>query len=97
MERDIIVDDMERETYWVHATLDDRQADNQSVVVEIEGNIAKQSIYVLIYPESSNSYVTQKVVESCSLVKKKHDKSWLVQLTTGIKRKVSELVVKFSI
>jgi hypothetical protein len=32
------------------------------------------------------------VVEACSLQKKKHTKMWLVQLATGTKRKVVEVV-----
>ena len=44
---------------------------------EVEGKVAKKSIYVLIDPRSSHSYVTSKVVESCSLRKMGHDKSWM--------------------
>jgi hypothetical protein len=32
------------------------------------------------------------VVEGCSLQRKKHAKAWLVQLATGTKRKVVEVV-----
>ena len=59
--------------------------------MEIEGKIAKQSIYVLIDPGSTNSYITPKIVESCSFRKMKDDDPWIVQLATSTKRRVSEL------
>jgi hypothetical protein len=37
------------------------------------------------------------VVESFHLSRSKHEKSWLVQLATGTKRKVIELVKSYSV
>ena len=51
--------------------------------------------FVLIDPGSTHSYITPRLVEMCSLKKSKHRKSWLVQLATRTKRKVSEVVEKF--
>ena len=48
----------------------------------------------MINPRSTHSYVSPKLVEGYSLRKVKHNKSWLVQLATGTKRKVSEVVVE---
>ena len=61
-------------------------------MVEVAGNIAEQSNYVLIDPGSTHSYITPRVVNICGFKKLKHTKSWLVQLTTRTKRKVSEMV-----
>ena len=58
-------------------------------MVEVEGNIAKKSISILIDPESTHIYMTPKIVEICAFKKSKHSKSWSVQLATRIKRKVS--------
>ena len=63
-------------------------------MVEVVGNIFKQSISILIEPSSTHSYITPKVVEICAFNKVKHSKSWLVQLATGTKTKVSEVVEK---
>ena len=52
---------------------------------------------MLIDPRSTHSYVSPKVVESCSLGKVKHNKSWLVQLATRTKLKVSEVAMEFPI
>jgi hypothetical protein len=37
------------------------------------------------------------VVESLRLTRSKHEKSWLVQLATGTKRKVTKLVKSYSV
>lgn len=87
-----IVEDMARATSKIYAALEDQQANHQSTMIKVEGKIAKQSISILIDPGSTHSYVTPKIVENCRLIKKKHDRSWLVQLVTGTKRKVCELV-----
>src|SRR5713101_8207314 len=42
-----------------------------------------------------HSYITPRVVVICAFKKVKHRKSWLVQLTTGTKRKVSEVVERY--
>ena len=61
-------------------------------MVRVEGKIAKQSIFILIDPGSTHSYVTLIIVKSYGLKRNKHAKSWLVQLATITKRKVSEVV-----
>ena len=61
-------------------------------MVEVEGNIAKQSISILIDPGSTHSYITPKIVEICAFKKLKHNKQWFVQLATRTKRKFSEVV-----
>jgi hypothetical protein len=54
----IIVEDMARETPRIYAALEDQQADRQSAVIKVEGNISKQSISILIDLGSTHSYVT---------------------------------------
>ena len=79
----------------IYATLEDRQADHQSTVVEIEGKIVDHSVSILIDPGSTHSYITPGIVEVCAFKKLKHSKSWLVQLASGTKRKYSEVEEKF--
>ena len=76
----------------IYAALEDRQEDYQSTVVEVAGNIVEQSISILIEPGSTHSYISPRLVEICAFKKVTHRKSWLVQLATGTKRKVSEVV-----
>ena len=63
-------------------------------MVEVAGNIVEQSVSILIDPGSTHIYITPRVVEICAFKRVKHGKPWLVQLATGTKRRVSELVEK---
>ena len=69
-----------RTVFRIYATLEDRQADHKSSVVEVVGKIVEQFVSVLIHPRSTHSYITPRVVEICSFKKLKHRKSWLVLL-----------------
>jgi hypothetical protein len=61
-------------------------------MIEVEGMIINQNITILIDLGASHSYIDPKMVESLHLTRSKHGKSWLVQLDTGAKRKVNEMV-----
>ena len=61
-------------------------------MVEIEGKILNTSISILIDPSSCQSYLSPQIVDECKIGKVKHVKPWLVQVATGTKRKVSEIV-----
>ena len=61
-------------------------------MIEVEGMIKNQPFTILVDSGASHSYVDPRVVESLHLIRRKHEKSWLVQLATGTKRKVTELV-----
>ena len=63
-------------------------------MVEVAGKNVEQYVSILIDPSSTHSYITPRVVEICPFKKVKHSKSWLVQLSTGTKRKVSDVVEK---
>jgi hypothetical protein len=76
----------------IYAALDNRQADHQASVVEMEGMISNHLVSILIDPGSNLSYVSPQTIEKCKLQQVKHAKSWLVQLATGTKRKVTEVI-----
>ena len=59
--------------------------------------VFEKSIYILIESGSTHSYVFIEVVEYCFLRKVQYNKSWLVQIDTNTKRKVSEVVKELSI
>ena len=61
-------------------------------MIEVEGMINNQTITILIDSGASHSYIDPRMVESLHFPRSKHGKSWLVQLATGAKRKVVELV-----
>jgi hypothetical protein len=72
--------------------LDNNQADHQASIVELEGMIANHPISILIDPSSNLSYVAPQTANKCKLQPIRHVKPWLVQLSTGTKRKVAEAI-----
>jgi hypothetical protein len=91
------VEDMGSRMPRIYAALDNKQAEFQSHMIEVEGMINNRPLVILIDSGASHSYVDPRVVESLHLTKRKHEKSWLVQLATGTKRKVTELVKSCSV
>ena len=87
-----IMGQVERAIPRIYVSLEDRQEDHQSTMVEFSGKIVEQSVSILIDPSSTHSYITPRVVEICAFKKVKHGKYWLVQIATRTKRKVSEVV-----
>ena len=85
---------LENENARPYYNIQEAETDHHPTVVEVAGNIVKQSISILIDPGSTHSYITPIVVDICAFKKVKHRKSWLVQLATGTKRKVSEVLEK---
>ena len=63
-------------------------------MVEIGGMIKSQPISILIDLGAIVSYISPRIMDLCKLVPKHFDKSWLVQLATTTKCKVSSLVKK---
>ena len=61
-------------------------------MVEVQGMIQNFFVSILIDPSASLSYISPSIVEKCNLSLKKFEKSWLVQLATGTKRKVVNYV-----
>jgi hypothetical protein len=90
--KETTVNDVARSVPRIYAVVENRQADHQASVVELEGIITNQPISILIDPGSNLSYISPRVVEACSLQRKKHARAWLVQLATGTKRKVVEVI-----
>ena len=73
---------MGRNVPRIYAALDNKQADHQSHMNEVEGMINNQTIAILIDSGASHSYIDPKMVESLQLPRSRHGKSWLVQLAT---------------
>jgi hypothetical protein len=86
------IEDMGRNVPRIYATLDNKQDEFQSHMIEVEGKINNQTIVILIDSGASHSYIDPKMVERLHLPRSKHGKSWLVQLATRAKRKINEMV-----
>ena len=66
-------------------------------MVNIKRKILNTSVSILIDPGACRSCVAPKIVYLCKLGKVKHDELWLVQLATGTKWKVLDIVKEFEV
>jgi hypothetical protein len=60
----------------IYAALDNKQADHQASVVEVEGMITNHLVSILIDPSSNLSYIAPKDVDKHKLQPHKHAKPW---------------------
>jgi hypothetical protein len=97
IQQDETVEDMGNRILRIYAALDKKQEEFQSHMIEVEGMINNRPLIILIDSRASHSYVDPRVVESLLLSRRKHENSWLVQLATRTKRKVTELVKSYSV
>jgi hypothetical protein len=61
------VNDVARSVPQIYAALDNKQANNQVSVVEMEGMITNHLVSILIDPGSNLSYIAPKAVDKCKL------------------------------
>jgi hypothetical protein len=78
VQQDEIVENMGRNVPRIYASLDNKQAQYQSHMIEVECVINNQTIVILIDSGASHSYIDPKMVESFHLPRSKHGKYWLV-------------------
>ena len=81
----------------IYVALDGQQADHQTTMVKIEGKVSNTSISILIDPGACWSYVSLNIVETFKLNNVKYEKPWLVQLATGMKIKVLEILRDYEV
>jgi hypothetical protein len=86
------INDVARSMPRIYATLDNKQADHQVSVVEMEGMIANHLVSILIELGSNLSYVAPQTIDKCKLQPVRHVNPWLVQVAIGTKRKVAEVI-----
>ena len=90
------IGDLARTMPRINAALENRQADYQTSMMEVEGKLNQTPISILIDPGAIMSYVSPSLVEKCKLPVEKFIKLWLVQLSyIGAKRKVINFVKDF--
>jgi predicted aspartyl protease len=88
LEEATIVKDMGK----IYAALDDRQEKHQFNMNEVEGKVIIQPVSILIDLGASHCYIDPKLVDRLHLDKSKLGKSSLVQLATGTKRRIHDMV-----
>ena len=72
------MEDMGSRMLRIYIALDNKKAEFQSHMIEVEGMINNRPIIILIDSGASHSYVDPRVVESFHLSRSKYEKSWLV-------------------
>ena len=86
------IGDLARTMPRINAALENRQADYQTSMVQVESKINQIPISILIDLVAILSYISPKLVENCKLPIEKFASPWLVQLAIGAKRKVISFV-----
>jgi predicted aspartyl protease len=81
----------------IYETLDDQQIKYQSNMIDVEGKIISQPVAILIDSGESHCYIDPKIVDRLHLEKSELGKSSLVQLATGTKRRIHDMVISCSI
>eukprot|EP00253_Pinus_taeda_P027395 PITA_27395 len=76
----------------IYAVVDNRQANHQASIIEMDGKLCDQVVSILIDPRSNYSYINIELVDKCYLRKEVHVESWLVQLATCTKNIVHHWV-----
>jgi hypothetical protein len=66
------VEDMDSRMPRIYATLDNKQVELQSHMIEVEGMINNHAFTILIDSGASHSYIDPRVVESFHLSRSKH-------------------------
>jgi hypothetical protein len=76
--QDEIVEDMGRSVPRIYASLDNKEVEFQSHMIEVEGMINNHAFTILIDSGYSHRYIDPKVVERLKFPRSKHGKSWPV-------------------
>jgi hypothetical protein len=87
------VEDMVR----IYASLNDQQEEYQSNMIDVEGKIINHPISILIDSSTIHCYIDPNIVDKLHLEKSKLGKASLVQLATGTKRRIHDMVRSCSI
>jgi hypothetical protein len=85
------VEEMGKSVPRIYAALEKKQDEFQSHMIEVEGMINNHVFTIVIVSGAIHSYIDLKVVERMFFQRSKHEKSWLVRLAKGAKRKVVDL------
>jgi hypothetical protein len=62
----------------IYVALENKQAEFQSQIIEVEGMINNRAFTIVIDSRDSHSYIDPKIVERLLFPRHKHEKSWLV-------------------
>ena len=78
VQQDETLEDMGSRVPRIYVALENKQAEFQSHIIEVEGMINSHIFTILIDSGAIHSYIDPRMVESLHLSRTKHEKYWLV-------------------
>jgi hypothetical protein len=78
--------------HWIHAAVNNRQAEHQSTVLETTGTIADQTLSVLIDLGATESFISGAALKRIKVKAVEQDDFSYVEMASGAKQKVGEKV-----
>ena len=73
-----MVGDVGKSIPHIYVALDNKKEDHQASIIEMDGKLCDQFVFILIDPGSNYSFVNLDLVDKCGLNKEMHVESWLV-------------------
>jgi hypothetical protein len=74
--------------HWIHAAVNNRQAEHQSTVLETTGIVTDQTLSILIDPGATESFISSAVLKRIKVKAVEQDEFSFVEMALGAKQKV---------
>jgi hypothetical protein len=74
--------------HWIHAVVNNRQAEHQSTVLETSGTVADQTLSILIDPGATESFISGAALKRIKVKADEQDEFSFIERASGAKQKV---------
>ena len=88
LQEEMIVGDLARTMHKINTALENRQADYQTFIVEVEGKLNQTPISILIDPGDRLSYISPNLVEKNQFINRKFCKVMVSSTSYWSKKKI---------
>jgi hypothetical protein len=83
--------------HWIHAAVNNHQAEHQSSVLETTGTVTDQTHSILIDPGATESFISGAVLKRIQVKAVEQDKFSFVEMASGAKQKVGGKVTGYAL
>jgi hypothetical protein len=87
------VGDMSK-AHWIHAVVNNHQAEHQSIVLEMTGTITDQTLSILIDPSATKNFISGAVLKRIKVKAVEQDEFIFMEMASGAKQKVGGKVTR---
>jgi hypothetical protein len=94
--RPTTVGDLDKD-HQIHATVNNRQAEHRSTVLETSGTVADQTLSILLEPCATESFIFGAMLKRIKVNLVEHDEFSFVEMASGAKQKVGRKVTSYSL